>query len=567
MNQLLGFGVVWWALGVYLLLVALSHIAWWSRRAYFPNLDFCSDAHDRFHLSRKEKKELADDPKALAAATERFWHSIGIRLLSQVPHELSVGGFFCTLFWPVVVLLNIVLLAQVVGTQVGEGGGTWEVFPLGTYGAIPLITATLYAIGQTGLGIMYGESKDKKRYLALLLLTLAILFEGGLAVYRAWLIRGGTTAAGPNLVDNSLASQFGVVVGAFFGIFFPIVHASLGYVGFPQFVVPVIRYGIRLTGGLLMLAWSAANYVLFAWHPVHPKDYPEWLEQNPEWDPAKVEVIAPDEKARWDDQRRLSANATTLYGDLKLLLEDLPAIPDTVEKTLQNANDLLERWRKVAEGANEELANATKLPVDASSPGSNDNSPARLGPLYRLAKSHERLNQAIKTIRDAEIKLDQDASKGKLVLMDMESCRTDLAKLQHRLEAIRAIAHLGMDAEGLRKGCETSLTSIVSAFDDIPEPPPGHFRYPEYTLLKEKVTGCKTAYEHLKNKWEKNGPIIPPATDLRARRNELDAMAGIKQAYMDAGKSLYETKRIAEERLKRVEGRPRWFYWLADRIA
>jgi hypothetical protein len=555
MPELLGFGMFWWALGAYLLLVVVSQVAWWSRRDYFPNKDLCSEAHDRFHLSQKEKEDLKNDPKALAAAKERFWHVIGMRLIAQVPEELSIEGFFCTVAWPIVILLNIVILAQVVGTLFGDGGGVWEIYPLGTYGAIALFVATFYAIGQTVLGIMYGHWEDKKRYLVLVILSLAVLVEGGLAVYRAWLIRGGATVVAPNAVDSSLASQLGLVAGAFFGVFFPVVHASLGYVAFPKFVVPIIRYAIRLSGGFLMLVWSAANYALLAWHPAHPRDW---------------EKVPKEEKAHWDEQRRLFSNATTLAGDLKLLLDELPAAPATAEQTLKDARTLLDRWEKLAKDANEELDEASKLTgpsLPASMDGSESPTP-RISRLYQLANSHDRLATAIRSIRSAEIELDQDAvTEGKRLVLLMESCRTDLVKLQRRLEAIQAIAHLGSDAEGLLKGCETSLTNLQNAFRTIPEPKPGHFRFPDFTLLKDKIAQCEAAYGRLEARWGSAKPVIPPEAELKARRDEMDAMANLTGAYSEASKSLYEAKQMATERLRRVDGRPRWFYWLADRIA
>src|ERR1035441_10490814 len=140
MTQVIGLGIVWWALGAYLLLVLVSHMAWWSKRAYFPNADLCSGAQDRFRLSQKEKGDLAEDPQKLAKAEGRFWHVIAIKMISNVPEELEITGFFAALVWPFIVLLNILLLAQVVGTLVGEGGGQWEVYPFGTYGAIPVLT-------------------------------------------------------------------------------------------------------------------------------------------------------------------------------------------------------------------------------------------------------------------------------------------------------------------------------------------------------------------------------------------------------------------------------------------
>jgi hypothetical protein len=556
MTQSVNYGVIFAAVTAYVFVVILSQLAWWSKKAYFPSLELCTRAHDRFHLSHKEREELGDDPAAIAAAQERFWHVIAARLISQVPEELSISGFFCTLAWPLFVLLNILLLAQVVGTMVGEGGGVWEIYPFGTYGAIPLVTATLYALAQTVAGIMYGESKDKKRYLALAFLTLAILLEGGLAIYRAALIREGGTAAGVNLVDHSLESQFGLVVGGFFGIFFPATHAALGYVAFPKFIVPVIRYGFRLSGGIFMLLWSAANYVSLAWHPQHPRD---WV------------VVPGSERALWDEQRRLLANANTLAADLKLLADDLPSTPGTVVQLLYEARALRSRWIAITAEANELLSKATNLSFAAAMAASGDGGKAtapRLTPLYRLADSHDKLMRAIESIQTGENELHLDGQpQGQVILKRLATCRVDLIKLQQRLETIQGMAHQGMDADGLLGGCKNALSNLSKAFDAIPEPAPGDLRFPDYQKLRDLVARCQAAYERLTDRWRKTKPAIPPADELKARRDELDSLSDLTQTYTDTSKSLFETKEILLEELKRVERRPSWFYWLADRIA
>lgn len=541
---------------VYLLFVLISQVVWWLKQAYFPNIDLCCGAHDRFHLSRQEKLNLKGDLQAVAAEHERFWHVMAARLMSQVPPELSIPGFFSAVAWPIFVLLNILLLAQVVGTQVGEGGGVWEIYPFGTYGSIALVTAILYAVAQTVAGIMYGESKDKKRYLALLFLALAILLEGGLAVYRSWLIKGGGTAAGVNLVDHSLASQFGLVVGAFFGIFFPATHAALGYVAFPRFLVPVVRYTFRFCGGCALLVWSAANYFLLAWHPVHPKD---WIE------------VPQKEKALWDEQQRLMANANSLAGDLKLLLDDLLSTPATILRLVEQAKQLRAHWVAMAEEANRIVAQATSLTVKAraavASNGSFTTTLARLEPLYQLASSHDQLVDAVEQIRKRENELDLDGKQqGEILLKRTETCLASLAKLQQRLEAIQAMAHQGMDADCLLSGCANSLNSLIEAFRTIPEPQPGHLRFPDYQKLRDLVKNCQSAYGRLQERWSEVKPVIPPADELRFQRDQLESIAKLTEIYSEASKSLFEAKEIASERLRRVECRPRWFYWLADWI-
>jgi hypothetical protein len=582
MTDLIEFGIAA-AIGAYLLLVFVAHVAWASRRAYFPNLDLCESAHDRFHLSKREKEELKKDgeglkepkeyQKAIEDAQTRFWHVIGIGLISHVPEELSITGFFATIVWPFIVLMNILLLAQVIGTLVGEGGGQWEVYPFGTYGAIPLLTAVLYAFSQSACGIIYGESKDKKRYLFLAFLIIAILAEGALAVYRAWLIRGGDATAGANVIDNSLGGRFGLVIGAFFGIFFPVTHAALGYVGYPKFVVPVVRYALRITGGISMLALAVANYFLLAWHSVHPKDFPDWIqeEDNRHWVRTRTVVIPTEEVQHRDQQRKLLAEAAKLSGYLRILLDDLPATPATVTQTVAKARELLRRWNQVGLDANQKLAEASKLVDDRLKKKlekEGEIGVARIRKLYELAESSDILVNTIKSFRETELKLEQDAKdSGKLLLAAMASCRADLVKLKARLEEIGAEADQGITPEGLRGVVDVKLAGLEDQFRAIPAPLAGHFRYPDHQELAILVKRCQAAHRQLVSRWARSEPVIPTAQELEALRVELEAVPDLTQAYADARKSLYESLQIASERLKRVEGRPRWFYWLADRIA
>jgi hypothetical protein len=185
-------GLLWWLLAAFGFFVLVSHVAWWSKKAYFPNQDFCAAFHRRVHLSKTDQKEKTEEEQA--EMEKRFWHRMGISLISAVPPELEISGFFAALFWPLVVLLNLFLLAQVLPVAVGEGsgGGVIELHPFGIYGAIPLLAALLYSFTQTAFGIICGEARDKKKkYLFFLLLTTSVLAEGGLSVYRAWLIQGG----------------------------------------------------------------------------------------------------------------------------------------------------------------------------------------------------------------------------------------------------------------------------------------------------------------------------------------------------------------------------------------
>jgi hypothetical protein len=580
MTGFLGVGIFWVAVSAFFLLVLVSRIAWSSRRpdkqSYFPSHDLCEGAHDRFHLSTQEKEELKKDgdglkepddfKKAIEAAEGRFWHTMAFRLISRVPEELTIDGFFATVAWPFIVLMNVLLLAQILGVLVGTGGGEWDVFRFGTYAAVPLLMAVLYAFSQTVCGIIYGESHGKKRYLFLAFLVAAILAEGALAVYRAWLIRGGVDAPGANLIDNSLGGRFGVVIGAFFGIIFPVTHAALGYVGYPKFVVPVVRYSLRVMGGIALLALSVANYFLLAWHSVHPKDNPKRIEdyftKHPEQAPPNIVVISPEEMDHRNQQKILLAEAAKLFGYLGILLDDLPAIPAAVKKSVDEARILLGRWNQVGVDANEQLAASSTLA------GSGATGIGRLRDLYKLAGTHNKLNELIKCFRKDEIELEQEANdEGKRLLAALASNRADLVKLKARLDEIGANAAHGRTAVGLLGACDVWLGILNEQFRKIPAPVAGDFRFTDYQELAVLVRKCQAAYSQLVGRWATSKPIIPTAQELEERRRELEAVPDLTKAYSDARTRLYEALRIANERLKKVEERPWWFYWLADRIA
>jgi hypothetical protein len=660
-------------MAAYILLVLVAHIAWWSKRTYFPNQALCEEAHDRFHLSIKEKEgfgkgsedlkdeaqdaeqdggnpERSEKPnlskdydKAKKQAEERFWHSIAFRLISQVPGELSISGFFCALVWPVFVILNVLLLAQVVGTQVGEGGGVVDIHPFGAYGAIPLVTAILYAVAQTVFGIMYGEAdkKDKKRYLALILLVMAVLLEGGLAVYRAWLIRGGDATAGANLVDSTLAGRFGLVVGAFFGIFFPATHAALGFVGFPHFLRPFIRYALQVAGGICLLALAVGNYLLLAWHPIHPKDFdgferqrreeeeklakeqqagdkPEGEKQPEDTPGARVVLEASSEENQYAVQQiKLTDLANSLSDNLGALLGRLPVDVADVKKTVQEAADLRLNWSEIAGRARQLVAAASKLDAEklaamasklsAAHPEAEASNPAaeppetdasrsseedaermrkqailkeaiekgrtRLGPLFKVASSYDKLQSAIDAIGALEHELywQQAKTQGQRILDDVERHQKALPELGNRLAELRKFAKPGLDPGVLLRLCETSLDNLKAQFAAIPKPEATNFvRYERHANLAPLVDTCEVLLDELKKRVlaANAGPDVPTVESLDALKGELDAIPEkLSGAYVSALRALAEAKKAAQENQKRVEGRPRWFYRLADLVA
>jgi len=644
---LLGFGAL------FFLLVLVSHALWWSKGKYFPSKAICDAAHDRLHLSDKTKSELASLPAGVALTTrekaeERFWHDIAIHMLAQVPSELSVSGFFSAIVWPVFVLLNVLLLAQVVGTMVGMGGGVIDINPFGTYSAIPLVTAVLYAVAQSVFGIMYGEmdKKDKKRYLVLALLLLAILLEGGLAVYRAWLIAQGNPDVHPgdNMIDNFLGSRFGLVVGGFFGILFPAAHAALGYVGFPQFVRPVIRYAFHAAGGACVLFIALASYLLLAWHPIHPKDDPKrddqevakWIENEvekrtkegiEEWKqrelpgiideaikksqeehppapsapPPMPDDLSKEEEQRWTQVARLRDEAKELATELETFQVRLPVNPQTIIETLAEAERQSNDWFRIARHGKQLAAEASKLdpdklalrvasfeeqhrPEDASS----EEPPAAqvrvgdveakqeqavlekaiakgkmlLGPLYVLANAHDKLVSALNSVESLRTGMWERAqSEGKALLKQMETQRQVFAELVDVLRT-KEIGRPGMKQEKLIELRDGTLNRLKKNFSELERP---DFRSPlrlDFDTLEGLIEKCGTLMRDIES------VTVPTGAELQAmKRNLENKPKELTRAYLGALKLLDRTEGTIKERIERVEGRPRWFYRLADLVA
>lgn len=646
------------AAAIVLLLVLVSHVLWWRKDAYFPSASICGGAHDRFHFSNKAKKQiagLAEDSAEIIRlkGEERFWHNIAFRLLAQVPPELSISGFFSAIVWPVFVLLNVLLLAQVVGTMVGVGGGVIDINPFGTYSAIPLVTAVLYAVAQSVFGIMYGETdrKDKKRYVALALLLLAILLEGGLAVYRAWLIAQGNPDVHPgdNMIDNFLGGRFGLVVGGFFGILFPAAHAALGYVAFPQFVRPAIRYAFHAVGGVCVLFLALVNYLLLAWHPIHPKDrddediekrieeevkkrtseaiqqsnldaIEEWkkselpeiiAEARQQWEqerqqppPAQpsdillAENLSEEEKRQWFQIARLRDEAKDLSAELEQLQVRLPVNPQTILDTLAKADQLRDDWLRVAWDGKQLLVEASKLNPDSlalkvadfelqhgADHAQSEEAPAastqtldaedsrkqavlekaiskgksRLGPLYAVANSREKLGSALSGVENLKDKVWRRAqSDGKALLKDIETHQMVFRELVKLLKS-KEIDRPGLKQEKLIELRDGTLKRLRKRFDELQRPGSLSPCRLDFDTLEGLVEKCETLMRGVES------VTVPTDAELQAMKKNLDEKPGeLVTAYLSALRLFTKTEREIEERIKRVEGRPRWFYSLAD---
>jgi hypothetical protein len=306
--------------------------------------------------------------------------------------------------------------------------------------------------------------------------------------------------------------------------------------------------------------------LLFAWHPTHPDD---WF------------VIPPEEKAYWDVQQRLLPGAATLVSDLKLLHEDLPATPSAATKPIEDARNLRKMWMDLAHEANTRLANVQLLePPIAEIMQTSDLQPTadaivgrsgkpQLDAWFRMVGTHDKLVKAIKDFEAVEIRLEGDGKfQAELIVKSLDTCRADLEKLQRRLEAMQERAgDLGMDPDGLLAGLRNRLNNFQMAFNSTPVPAPGTFRFQDYQKLSEIMRHCEASFARLSARWGVTKPYIPTKEELNSRRNELSTMPDLTDAYAVVTKSLFEAKQTANERLKRVDRKPAWVYWLADHFA
>jgi hypothetical protein len=190
----------------------------------------------------------------MVRAEAPLWRVQARKWIFAIPERLSVWGFFTFLIWPVMVFLNLLLLAQVLEI-VPPGGERIRVWSLGSYTLLSLLGGALFSISQTVFAVAAGEAKRKSLvvvFLVLLLFTIGV--QMGLAGYCAatFVDRYPPDAgsAGHQLVSN------GVPMAMLQSSAIPLAHTVLGFVAVPRFVLPLTAYLPRLVLGSLYWAWS-----------------------------------------------------------------------------------------------------------------------------------------------------------------------------------------------------------------------------------------------------------------------------------------------------------------------
>jgi hypothetical protein len=191
-----------------------------------------------------------------------LWLQKGIDLLIEKPENLSTFGVFLMFIWILIIFLNVLLLAQVF--ELFFDSGSRILFPLvGSYTVVPLIMGVLLAFSQTAFKIIFdrGESKGIKVLLAVII-CVAVLTEGGLSAFRAWMLTIGKEAVSPSLWDMIML-RGGPILAGFLGLIVPLAEIFTGAIAFKEGVEPLVETLTRWVGGLLILFMTAIVWWIF----------------------------------------------------------------------------------------------------------------------------------------------------------------------------------------------------------------------------------------------------------------------------------------------------------------
>jgi len=239
------------------LLYITTRFVWWVGKLlkveeglFFPGFEFCQWVHKN---APKWRRRSAD------------W-------ITTIPQRISVIGFLSSLLWPVVVLLNLLLLAQVL--EMYFPSETRVTIPyFGSYAVFPLLMGALFSIAQSMFGVVAGETGKKSvATLFILILILTIGIEMRLAYERAVYLEGGQGGADTTMTDRVISQ--GPLVAALVAFVVPVAHSVLGFLALPRFIFPGVGYVFRLGFGLALGVWAIFCSFFFAFHDATPISLP-----------------------------------------------------------------------------------------------------------------------------------------------------------------------------------------------------------------------------------------------------------------------------------------------------
>ncbi len=251
------------------------------------------------------------------------WIGHGKGLFLYKPEGATVTGAFFAMIWPALVVFNVALLAQILEMWLPAGGRIR--FPwLGTYAVFPLIAGFLWAITQTLLGVSCKMTDGRKisgKLLKVMLgfiVFLTIVFEAGLAIYRARMLAAGEEMLTTSLVDKFIF-QYGPLMAGFLGLVVPIGESWIGGTGYVKFVAPVTGAAAsRWVPGILVLGWSLVAGWLCGFYPERPCVQEEV-------------IVSPSVANLPRNTPKLEGQVNSLYRQVQRLQERMLSIKDRPE--------------------------------------------------------------------------------------------------------------------------------------------------------------------------------------------------------------------------------------------
>jgi hypothetical protein len=357
-------GLKFLLIGIFGIGLLQRFVSWISQRlrdknAYFPfNWSSCAWVYDN-----KSK-----------------WWQKAKEFLTRYPKHASVVGFFSILIWPLLICLNVLLLAQVL--ELFFSGGKRIPLPLvGTYSVFPLIMGILYATTQTLLGILHGHSNSKWGKVGfIIILGLMIIVEAGLTAYRAWLLSTGEEPVAPTLVDIIMAKG-GIVLGGMLGFFVPLAEAISGRVGFLNFIEPIIKTSLFWFAGVMISIWGIVVWWVCGFYSEKPTPPA----------PSKIKVTV-----------RLPNIVDNLNKDVDELKGQVNKLNEDVDK-LQKQMALSEKLNKIKNFSNiKQKVESVKNTIDTAG---YDNRIEKIYLEINQIQNRNSLNQLLQDIRKTKKKI------------------------------------------------------------------------------------------------------------------------------------------------------------------
>ena len=291
-----------------------------------------------------------------------WWKNAG-KLLFYKPENLNVLGFILTLLWPLIVGMNLTLLAQIF-ELITPGGKRIVLSLVGTYSTLPLIMGILWAVSQAVLGILFEHVKSKGAKIGIFVIaSLTVVAETGLAIWRAWIISTGQEMISPTIWDKAMFIG-GPLLAGILGFIIPVVEIVSSSIAFPHFIEPMVKGILRWIAGLIVGIWCCYSWLTFGFHEPPPQPR-RWVQL-----PSSIRDLLSNIKKIKKELKKLNetpkevsskiGNINKLLGDVKSY-GDLEKEIDKLEKEKDKIKSDWETWRSSARTDIKNLTNIISI--------------------------------------------------------------------------------------------------------------------------------------------------------------------------------------------------------------